>query len=109
MNTHKMLDTDTLDMIEEITKLSVRLNAISNMQIELSYGSDIFKVSYNNGNGLYTGEIRLNADEAVNNLFDLLQEFRRLWTASYYELTYHCSPNKYKKFNESNNPLSNAG
>ena len=109
MKTHDILNADILNMIEETIKLSIRLNAISNMQIELSYGSDVFKVSYNNGSGLYTGEIRLNADEAVNNLFDLLQEFRRLWTASYYELTYHFSPNKYKKFNESNNPLSNAG
>jgi len=109
MKTHDILNADTLEIIEEIIKLSVRLNTISDMQIELSYGTDILKVSYHHGDGLYTGEIKLSADEATDNLFDLLQEFRRLWTASYYELTYHFSPNKYKKFNESKNPLSNVG
>jgi len=109
MKIHDILNADILNMIEETIKLSIRLNAISNMQIELSYGTDILKVSYRNGDGLYTGEIKLSADEATDNLFDLLQEFRRLWTASYYELTYHFSPNKYKKFNESKNPLSNVG
>jgi len=104
----KTLTTETLTLVSEVMKLSVMLNTISQTQIELSYNNGIMKITYNNGDGFYIGEIDFSSTEALKNLYELVQEFRGLWTATYYEFTYHFSPNKYKKLNEQDNLLPKA-